>query len=93
MRLLIVSGIFHPKIGGPATYLHALSRTLAERGHQVGVVAYGATSTHQTRIRSQCGGYRAKDTASCVWRGSLEYSGTCRGTTPCGTSTITVCRR
>ena len=41
MRLLIVSGIFHPEIGGPATYLHALSRTLAERGHQVGVVAYG----------------------------------------------------
>ena len=41
MRLLIVSGIFHPEIGGPATYLHTLSRTLAEQGHRVGVVAYG----------------------------------------------------
>lgn len=41
MRILIVSGIFHPEVGGPATYLHALSHALTRAGHEVGVIAYG----------------------------------------------------
>jgi glycosyltransferase involved in cell wall biosynthesis len=41
MSLLIVSGIFHPEIGGPATYLHALAHTLAVRGAAPIVLAYG----------------------------------------------------
>jgi glycosyltransferase involved in cell wall biosynthesis len=41
MRLLIASGIFHPDIGGPATYLRALAETLTGQGHDVRVVTYG----------------------------------------------------
>jgi glycosyltransferase involved in cell wall biosynthesis len=41
MRVLIVSGIFHPEVGGPATYLRELADTLTRRGDHVGVVAYG----------------------------------------------------
>src|SRR5688572_32391210 len=44
LRVLIVSGIFHPDVGGPATYLHQLATALADRGHGVGVVAYGDPS-------------------------------------------------
>lgn len=41
MRLLIVSGIFHPDVGGPATYLHELAHALTRDGHEVAVLAYG----------------------------------------------------
>jgi glycosyltransferase involved in cell wall biosynthesis len=40
-RVLIVSGIFHPDIGGPATYLRALAETLTKRGDRVQVLTYG----------------------------------------------------
>ena len=33
MNLLIVTGIFPPDIGGPATYVPQVSAALAERGH------------------------------------------------------------
>lgn len=38
MRILIVTGIFPPDIGGPATYVPQVARGLVERGHQVTVV-------------------------------------------------------
>ncbi len=38
MRLLIVTGIFPPDIGGPATYVSALASELVARGHTVRVV-------------------------------------------------------
>jgi glycosyltransferase involved in cell wall biosynthesis len=52
VRILIVSGIFHPDVGGPATYLYQLASTLSSDGHTVGVVAYGrATDQHDYPFR------------------------------------------
>jgi glycosyltransferase involved in cell wall biosynthesis len=41
MRILIVTGIFHPEPGGPATYLHRLLPELIARGHTVRVLTFG----------------------------------------------------
>lgn len=41
MRLLIVSGVFHPDVGGPATYLYELAHALTTQGHDVAVLTYG----------------------------------------------------
>ena len=38
MRILIVTGIFPPDIGGPATYVPQIATALAERGHQLTVL-------------------------------------------------------
>jgi glycosyltransferase involved in cell wall biosynthesis len=39
MRILIVTGIFPPDLGGPASYVPAIASALVERGHEVlGVV-------------------------------------------------------
>lgn len=40
MRVLITSDIFPPEAGGPATYVVAIARALAERGHSVRVLTY-----------------------------------------------------
>ncbi|MFZ5918896.1 MAG: glycosyltransferase family 4 protein [Chloroflexota bacterium] len=37
----MVSGTFHPEIGGPPTYLYHLLPALVGRGHEITVVAYG----------------------------------------------------
>ena len=42
MRVLVVSGIWPPDPGGPASHAQALSRFLHERGHAVGVVTTAA---------------------------------------------------
>lgn len=39
MRILIVSNLFPPDIGGPATYVPKIAGELLARGHQVSVVA------------------------------------------------------
>ncbi len=41
MRLLVISGTFHPEPGGPPTYLYHLLPELAARGHAVRVLTYG----------------------------------------------------
>ncbi|HUK39906.1 MAG TPA: glycosyltransferase family 4 protein [Candidatus Acidoferrales bacterium] len=38
MNILIVTGIFPPDIGGPATYVPAIGREFVKRGHKVSVV-------------------------------------------------------
>ena len=38
MRILVVTGIFPPDIGGPATYIPEIAKALLERGHEVTVV-------------------------------------------------------
>lgn len=38
MKLLLVTGIFPPDIGGPATYVPEIATSLAMRGHQVQVL-------------------------------------------------------
>jgi glycosyltransferase involved in cell wall biosynthesis len=40
MRVLITSPVFPPDLGGPAVYVPSLGRFLAERGHDVRVVAF-----------------------------------------------------
>jgi glycosyltransferase involved in cell wall biosynthesis len=46
MRLLIITGIFPPDIGGPATYVPQIARALAERGHQVIVMTLSDSLDH-----------------------------------------------
>lgn len=41
MRIFVVSGIFHPEPGGPATYLYRLLPELQARGHDVHVLTFG----------------------------------------------------
>ena len=40
MRVGLITGIFPPDIGGPATFISALGTGLTERGHTVEVVTY-----------------------------------------------------
>lgn len=41
MKILIVTGIFPPDIGGPATYVPKIALSLAKRGYQVRVLTTG----------------------------------------------------
>ncbi len=41
MKILVVTGIFPPQIGGPATYLFHLAKSLREEGHLIKIVTYG----------------------------------------------------
>lgn len=41
MKICIVSGIFHPEIGGPATHLYNLCFELVKRGNEICVITYG----------------------------------------------------
>lgn len=41
MNICIVTGIFPPDIGGPATYVSRLAQALVEEGHSVSVVTLG----------------------------------------------------
>jgi glycosyltransferase involved in cell wall biosynthesis len=41
LRVCVVTGTFHPEIGGPPTYLYHLLPALVERGHKITVVTYG----------------------------------------------------
>jgi len=38
MKILIVTGIFPPDIGGPATYVPGIAKALQERGHKITVI-------------------------------------------------------
>jgi glycosyltransferase involved in cell wall biosynthesis len=49
LRVLIVTGIFPPDIGGPATYVPAISAELVKRGHQVTVVTLSDALRHEDR--------------------------------------------
>ncbi len=44
MKIVVVSGIWPPDSGGPASHAHALSRFLHERGHVVQVVTTAAVA-------------------------------------------------
>lgn len=41
MKICVVSGIFHPEIGGPATHLYELCKALSSRGHSITVITQG----------------------------------------------------
>jgi len=49
MNILIVTGIFPPDIGGPATYVPAVSAELAKRGHNITVVTLSDSLAHNDR--------------------------------------------
>ena len=40
MRILLITGIFEPEIGGPATYTARLGKKLVALGHTVKVITY-----------------------------------------------------
>lgn len=46
LRICIVTGIFPPDIGGPATYVPRMALALTERGHQVTVVTLSEHRHH-----------------------------------------------
>mgnify|MGYP006271532953 FL=1 len=48
MRVVVVSNLFPPDIGGPATYVPRIARELQARGHEVTVVG-GAPPGHDAR--------------------------------------------
>jgi glycosyltransferase involved in cell wall biosynthesis len=41
MKIILATGIYPPKIGGPATYCRQLAERLSKQGHEVIVVTYG----------------------------------------------------
>ncbi len=49
MKILLVSGIFPPDIGGPATYIPLLASELTNQNHDVTIVTLGE---NQTRFKS-----------------------------------------
>jgi glycosyltransferase involved in cell wall biosynthesis len=61
MKVVLATGIYPPEIGGPATYVLNLARTLKERGVRVSVIAYGEQSDEEgvTRV-SRTGGPLAR---------------------------------
>jgi glycosyltransferase involved in cell wall biosynthesis len=52
LDVLIVTGIFPPDIGGPATYVPEISSELVKRGHKVTVVTLSDTLDHNDRSYS-----------------------------------------
>jgi glycosyltransferase involved in cell wall biosynthesis len=49
MKILVITGIFPPDIGGPATYVPAISRELTERGHEITLVTLSDRLDHDDR--------------------------------------------
>ncbi len=47
MNILIITGIFPPDVGGPASYVPAIASGLAERGHGITVITLSDAVTHQ----------------------------------------------
>src|SRR5215470_2582187 len=50
MKILMITGIFPPDIGGPATYVPAMADELVKRGHEVTVVTLSDALHHNERI-------------------------------------------
>jgi glycosyltransferase involved in cell wall biosynthesis len=50
VRILIVTGIFPPDIGGPATYVPQIAEGLAQRGHAVTVVTLSDRFDHEDGV-------------------------------------------
>lgn len=46
MRILIVTGIFEPESGGPATYAPKIAEKLTEAGHRVSVLTYSPVARY-----------------------------------------------
>ena len=77
MHLLIITGIFPPDIGGPATYVPQIARGLVERGHTVTVLTLSDRLDHSdcaypfrvVRLpRAQPKALRITRTVHTIWR-------------------------
>lgn len=55
MKIVLATGIYPPKIGGPATYCHKLAEELSKE-HEVVVVTYGAGMVQESGFRNQGSG-------------------------------------
>src|SRR5690348_4426248 len=49
LKLLIITGIFPPDIGGPASYVPSIAGELVNRGHKVVVLTLSDTVDHDDR--------------------------------------------
>jgi glycosyltransferase involved in cell wall biosynthesis len=47
MKILLVTGIFPPDIGGPATYIPNLARYLKKKGHEVRILTLANDTKNQ----------------------------------------------
>lgn len=81
MNILMVTGIFPPDRGGPASYVPRMSAALAARGHRVEVVCLSDRLEHDDsvfdfRVRRILRGtfwpVRILRTTFAVWRGALR---------------------
>ncbi len=82
MRVLIVSGIFPPDRGGPASHVPRMAEALAKRGHSVEVVCLSdrvvgdGTSdpvpVHRIR-RDQFWPLRIGHTVFVIWRAAWRH--------------------
>src|SRR5919109_1072832 len=50
LNVLIVTGIFPPDIGGPATYVPVIASELVKRGHKITVVTLSDTIDHDDHV-------------------------------------------
>jgi glycosyltransferase involved in cell wall biosynthesis len=46
MNVLMITGIFPPDIGGPASYVPAIASSLVQRGHKITVITLSDATTH-----------------------------------------------
>lgn len=53
MKVILATGIYPPEIGGPATYVHHLAKSLIERGMKVKIIAYGDAVPQETAFSFQ----------------------------------------
>src|SRR3989338_7806812 len=53
MRLLLVTGIYPPEIGGPATYAQKIAQKLGENGHEVSVLTFSPNAVESTDSNSK----------------------------------------
>lgn len=67
MKIILVTGIYPPDIGGPATYSHDLAAELVAQGHNVTVLTY-TSIYHKTHVQERQ--WRVID----VERGKLIHS-------------------
>jgi glycosyltransferase involved in cell wall biosynthesis len=52
MNILIITGIFPPDIGGPASYVPAIAASLVQRGYTISIITLSDTINHNDSIYS-----------------------------------------
>ena len=74
MNVLVVTGIFPPDPGGPATYVPNIAKALSERGHQITVITLSDSLVHDDTsypfavIRILRGQSKLRRVPETIWR-------------------------